>query len=75
MPYPYNIKSPTLGPAGQAISIRLQGNDLQQLSKASWELQTWLKGYPGVSNVMDDLRPGKPQFTSKPAPWLTRFWA
>ena len=56
-------KEPTLGPAGQAISIRLQGNDLQQLSKASWELQTWLNGYPGVSNVMDDLRPGKPQFT------------
>ncbi|MBT8134167.1 MAG: efflux RND transporter permease subunit, partial [Gammaproteobacteria bacterium] len=46
-----------------AISIRLQGNDLHQLSSASWELQTWLNGYPGVSNVMDDLRPGKPQFT------------
>ncbi len=57
------FKEPTLGPAGQAISIRLQGNDLQQLSSASWELQTWLNGYPGVSNVMDDLRPGKPQFT------------
>ena len=56
-------KEPKLGPAGQAISIRLQGNDLQQLSKASWELQSWLNGYPGVSNVMDDLRPGKPQFT------------
>ena len=57
------FKEPTMGPAGQAISIRLQDSDLQQLSKASWELQTWLKGYPGVSNIMDDLRPGKPQFT------------
>ena len=57
------FKEPTLGPAGQAISIRLQGDDLHQLSSASWELQTWLNGYPGVSNVMDDLRPGKPQFT------------
>ena len=56
-------KEPKLGPAGQAISIRLQGDDLQQLSKASWELQAWLNGYQGVSNVMDDLRPGKPQFT------------
>lgn len=56
-------KEPTLGPAGKAISIRLQHDDLQQLSNASWELQTWLKGYPGVSNIMDDLRPGKPQFT------------
>ncbi len=57
------FKEPTLGPAGQAISIRLQGDDLQQLSHASWELQTWLKGYPGVSNIMDDLRPGKPFFS------------
>ena len=57
------FKEPVLGPAGQAISIRLQHEDLQQLSSASWELQTWLSGYPGVSNVMDDLRLGKPQFT------------
>ncbi len=57
------FKEPVLGPAGQAISIRLQHDDLQQLSNASWELQTWLNGYPGVSNVMDDLRLGKPQFT------------
>ena len=57
------FKEPQLGPAGQAISIRLQHDDLQQLSNASWELQTWLNGYPGVSNVMDDLRLGKPQFT------------
>lgn len=57
------FKEPTLGPAGKAIAIRLQGENLQQLSNASWELQTWLKGYPGVSNVIDDLRPGKPQFT------------
>lgn len=56
-------KEPTLGPAGQAISIRLQGNNLEQLSKASWELQNWLKGYPAVSNIMDDLRPGKRQFS------------
>ncbi|MCP4980070.1 MAG: efflux RND transporter permease subunit [Gammaproteobacteria bacterium] len=57
------FKEPVQGPAGQAISIRLQHDDLQQLSNASWELQTWLNGYPGVSNIMDDLRLGKPQFT------------
>ena len=56
------IKEPALGPAGQAISIRLQGHDLKRLSQASWQLQTWLSGYPGVSNLMDDLRPGTPQF-------------
>jgi len=57
------FKEPSIGPAGKAISIRLQHDDLQTLSDASWELQTWLNGYEGVSNVMDDLRPGKPQFT------------
>lgn len=56
------FKEPTFGPGGQAISIRLQGPDLEQLAKASWELQQWLRGYPGTSNIADDLRPGKPQF-------------
>ena len=58
-----SIKEPVIGPAGRAIYIRLQGNDLNRLSKASHQLQDWLIGYPGVSNVMDDLRPGKPEFT------------
>ncbi len=62
------FKEPVFGPAGQAISIRLQGNDLDQLSQASWQLQNWLSGYPGVSNVIDDLRPGTPQFNIRLQP-------
>lgn len=62
------FKEPAFGPAGQAISIRLQGNDLDRLSSASWELQGWLKGYKGASNIMDDLRPGKPQFSIRLQP-------
>ena len=58
-----SIKEPMIGPAGRAIYIRLQGDDLEQLSQASHQLQNWLTGYPGISNVMDDLRPGKPEFT------------
>ena len=57
------FKEPMIGPAGQAISIRLSGENLEVLSEASWKLQNWLSGYPGVSNVMDDLRPGKAQFS------------
>ena len=57
------FREPKLGPAGRAIEIRLSGRDLDKLSKASWELQNWLRGYDGVSNLLDDLRPGKPQFT------------
>jgi len=57
------FREPKISLAGRAIEIRLSGNDLNQLSKASWELQNWLRGYDGVSNLLDDLRPGKPQYT------------
>jgi multidrug efflux pump subunit AcrB len=56
------FKEPSFGPSGQAISIRLQGEDLNELSNASWDLQNWLNAYKGVFNVSDDLRLGKPQF-------------
>ena len=67
------FKEPRIGPAGKAISIRLQGENLDQLSRASWELQNWLNGYPAVSNVMDDLRPGKPQFSVSLYPGTLSF--
>ena len=57
------FREPKIGPAGRAIEIRLSGNNLQELSQASWELQNWLRGYNGVSNLLDDLRPGKPEYT------------
>ncbi|MEE9422482.1 MAG: efflux RND transporter permease subunit [Gammaproteobacteria bacterium] len=57
-----------VGPAGRAIHIRLQGQDLEQLSRASWDVQNWLRGYAGVSNLLDDLRPGKPQYSIKLKP-------
>ncbi|SFG78325.1 efflux RND transporter permease subunit [Neptunomonas qingdaonensis] len=53
------FKEPKFGPSGQAISIRLQGGDMDTLYNASWELQNWLRGYPGTSNIMSDIRPGK----------------
>lgn len=61
-------KEPTVGLAGKAIDIQIIGEDLAQLSSASWELQNWLRGYAGVSNLMDNLRPGKPQLTVKLQP-------
>ncbi len=57
------FREPKIGPAGRAIEIRLSGYNLDKLSKASWELQNWLRGYDGVSNLLDDLRSGKPQYT------------
>ncbi|WP_319529721.1 efflux RND transporter permease subunit [uncultured Cohaesibacter sp.] len=50
------------GVAGNAIDIQLKGNDLGQLKQAGNDLKTFLNGYEGVVDVLDDLRPGKPEF-------------
>jgi multidrug efflux pump subunit AcrB len=50
---------PAIGPGGRAIQLRLRGNDIQQLKRASVEMQTWFKQYAGVIEISDDLRPGK----------------
>jgi len=56
-----SFKQPLFGPAGLAVHVRLRGEDLGVLKEASLELQRWLKGYRGLYDVMDDLRPGKPE--------------
>jgi len=53
---------PTLGPGGRALDIRLIGPDLDQLKLAATEVQAWLGGYAGVTDLNDDLRPGKREF-------------
>jgi multidrug efflux pump subunit AcrB len=50
-----------VGPGGLPIDIRLKGTDLGQLKKASGELLAWLGKYRGVNDLIDDLRPGKPE--------------
>ncbi len=50
-----------IGPGGLDIDIRMHGRDLKALKSASIELQQWLKQFKGVNNVIDDLRPGKPE--------------
>lgn len=55
------IQEPGFGPAGIPIEVRLQGDDLERLKAAAQELAHRLGGYQGVYNVLDDLRPGKPQ--------------
>ncbi len=52
---------PQIGPGGRPIDIRLVGDRLDELKGASTELLTWLRGYRGVLDLSDDLRPGKPE--------------
>ena len=56
-----SFKEPGHRAGGQPIDIRLQGGDLDEMKSASIELQQWLAGYRGVSDLNDDLRPGKPE--------------
>jgi hydrophobic/amphiphilic exporter-1 (mainly G- bacteria), HAE1 family len=55
------FKEPQVGPAGLPIEIRLQGDDLVALKAASQDLQGWLASFAGVTDLIDDLRPGKPE--------------
>lgn len=55
------IQEPGFGPAGIPVEIRLQGEDLDALKTAALDASAQLAGYEAVFNVIDDLRPGKPQ--------------
>jgi len=55
------IQEPGFGPAGIPVEIRLQGEDLDALKAAALDASAQLAGYEAVFNVIDDLRPGKPQ--------------
>ncbi|MDI5987212.1 efflux RND transporter permease subunit [Halomonas sp. M4R5S39] len=55
------IQEPGIGPAGVPVEVRLQGEDLDALKAAARELAAHLEGYAAVYNIIDDLRPGKPQ--------------
>ncbi|TLP44222.1 efflux RND transporter permease subunit [Cohaesibacter sp. CAU 1516] len=53
------------GVAGNAIDLRLRGGNLEQIKKAADDLKVFLYGYDGVVDVLDDLRPGKPEYVVK----------
>lgn len=53
---------PTLGPGGRALDIRLIGGDLDDLKSAADEVKSWLGSFAGVTDLNDDLRPGKREY-------------
>lgn len=63
-----SFTEPGLGPQGKAIDIRLRGNDLDELSRASMELQNWMKSFPAVIDLDDDMKRGKPELRIRPRP-------
>jgi HAE1 family hydrophobic/amphiphilic exporter-1 len=56
-----SLTEPSLGPAGRAIELRLQHDNVEVLEAASDELQAWLLRYLGTFNITDDLQIGRPE--------------
>jgi hydrophobic/amphiphilic exporter-1 (mainly G- bacteria), HAE1 family len=65
------FKEPGIGPGGHAIEFRLKGQDLDRLKTAATELTAWLEGYVGTRDLLDDLRPGKPELKLRLRPGAT----
>jgi len=57
-----SFTEPAVGPAGRPIEVRIMGDDLARLEAESRRVQAWLARFRGVEDLMDDLRPGKPEF-------------
>jgi multidrug efflux pump subunit AcrB len=53
---------PAVGPGGRAIDVRLVGTELAEVKAASTALLARLGAYRGVSDLTDDLRPGKREY-------------
>jgi multidrug efflux pump subunit AcrB len=67
------VKPPSFGPAGRAIEVRVQHEDMQAATRAADELRDWLAGYRGVKNVIEDTRSGKDELRLSLRPGATAF--
>jgi multidrug efflux pump subunit AcrB len=50
-----------VGPGGRDIEIRLRGKEIGRMRQAITEVKAWFEQFEGVSNLAEDLRPGKPE--------------
>ncbi len=49
------------GPGGNAIDIRIEGDDLERLEDVAADIKGWLSQFDGVFDLADDLKPGTTQ--------------
>lgn len=49
------------GPAGNAIEVKIQCEDLERVHEVSARIQEWFAEHPGVADLGDDLDPGSEQ--------------
>ena len=53
--------TPVMGPGGNPIEVKLQGNNYDDLTLAAEELKNQIATYPGTFDIRDNFRPGKPE--------------
>ncbi|MDF1667702.1 MAG: efflux RND transporter permease subunit, partial [Planctomycetota bacterium] len=62
-------KTKDLKPGGSPVEIILLGDDIDVLRNAADDLRDSLKGYQGVFDIDDNLRPGKRELRISLTPW------
>ncbi|KXO09264.1 Cation/multidrug efflux pump [Moritella sp. JT01] len=67
------VREPTIGPAGRAIDIELSHPSIQTLKDAGNELAQYLSQFNGVSNIISNLRDGKPELRMSLLPGAETF--
>ena len=55
------ISSDLIGGTGKPIDFQLAGSDIEELRSASHDIRTRLAKYPGVTDINDSFRGGKPE--------------
>jgi multidrug efflux pump subunit AcrB len=64
----FEVYSPTGGPPGRDIELRLRGDDIHLLKAAAEELTTALRGFPGIHAITDDTPYGREQLVYRLSP-------
>jgi len=58
------------GPGGNAIEVRLQGEDLERLKEAAETVRAWFDDIEGTTDLSDDLQPGAEQIKIRLRPGI-----
>lgn len=63
-----SLSTPSQGPPGREIDVRLKGEDIAALKQAAFEVKQLLARFPGVSDVEDNLPFGKREIILEVSP-------
>lgn len=56
------------GPGGNALEVKIEGDDLEVLEQVSAELRAYFEAFDGVFDLSDDLQPGTSQLAVRLRP-------